>query len=672
MCVAGAAPAAHAGVAGPGYNCTQDSDCTTGLTCQAGTCQSSGVNNAPSAVSGTDAAGIPNNNLAPTAPIGYSLNGWMAYIVQLFAWLLGVAALDLDSVVYITVVAMGNYVRNLAAVDATWRILRDIGNIVLIFGFLALGITTILDVNWYGDRKKLLPMLLVVAVFLNFSLFISEAVIDTGNLFATQFYTQINGGQPAALAAPTLSSINNEGISNAIMTSLGLQTIEGDAKNPSEAAKLFKDSFTIGFMSILLFLVAAFVMFSLSFILIARFVILIFLIITAPIGFAGLIVPKLSGTAKKWWSTLFQQTITAPVLLLLLYIALRVITDGHFLIGMTPHGVVPSWTGTSTNNIPGFASMMISFLIGMGLLAAVVIVAKEMSAFGADHVMKIGKNAVSGATNFAKRSTLGTGKYVARKTAGHGLHAASQAVLRSDFGQTQAGRLIAAGLGRGGKAFKEDKERSVKKHEEYQKSVAAAIEEKHAPAIAAAQRKRGAEDSKIQAAKTEHETAVKEAQPLINEVKRLEEQLEYHKNKGNLVQMSQTKQALQKAKEAAAPAEKMVGITSAKFTLATKFDDGLATAEEQEKQATEALAAAKKKAALGYAQNLQTRNPFTWAVAGAGQNVAANKIIRNALKSQAAKDKDLLRKVFETVEKETSEGEKEQKTTEVKSGAPKP
>ena len=91
---------------------------------------------------------------------------------------------------------MGNYVNNLSAVGVTWRILRDLGNIIIIFGFLAIGITTILNVNWYGGKMKMLPMLLVSAVFLNFSLFITEAVIDTGNLFATQFYTQINGGPP--------------------------------------------------------------------------------------------------------------------------------------------------------------------------------------------------------------------------------------------------------------------------------------------------------------------------------------------------------------------------------------------------------------------------------------------------------------------------------------------
>src|SRR3989338_1133230 len=208
-------------------------------------------------------------------------------------------------------------------------------------------------------------LLLVAAVFLNFSLFISEAVIDTGNLFATQIYTQINGGKPAGdkLSPGIFTAIKQEGISNKIMDQLGLQVIYGRALDSKTAEEMFKNSALIGFMSILLFLIAAFVFFSLAFILIARFVILLFLIILAPIGFAGLAVPQMKGTADKWWHALFEQTITAPVLLLLLYIALLVITDKQFL----KFGPTPDWAGFidmagKGTNFSGFMSMILGFL----------------------------------------------------------------------------------------------------------------------------------------------------------------------------------------------------------------------------------------------------------------------------------------------------------------------
>jgi len=347
-----------------------------------------------------------------------STYGWvMTMIMGLFAWLVGVAAITLDNAVYYSVVTMGTFVHQLDAIGVSWRILRDIGNIFLIFGFVAAGVTTILNVDWYGVGTKMLPLLLVAAVFLNFSLFISMAVIDVGNLFATQFYTQINNGEPPGKKSASLQGISNEGISKALMSKLGLQEIYGKALKENENTKtggtggtsLFtKDTpWYIGFMGILLFLITAFVFFSLAFILIARFVALIFLMVVAPIGFAGLAVPKLAGVAQMWWGQLFEQTITAPVLLLLLYVALAVLTDKNFFT-CTDTGANCSWTGIQSGDIDGFAVLFFSFLVAMGLLLAVVIIAKRMSAFGGTMAMKFGGKMSFGAVAWGGRLTLGT------------------------------------------------------------------------------------------------------------------------------------------------------------------------------------------------------------------------------------------------------------------------
>jgi len=351
-------------------------------------------------------AGNIKTDLKSSTDDGY--NSVMTKIMSLFAWLVGVAAILLDNVVYYTVVKMGSYVNSLSAIGVTWRVLRDIGNILLIFGFLAVGITTILNVDWYGGGKKMLPMMFVAAVFLNFSLFISEAIIDTGNLFATQFYTQINGGNPAGTKDfdPGSLYVSNEGISNKIMSQLGLQTLYGGVRTNPDILK-GANSWFIGFMGIILFIVTAFVLFSLAFVLIARFVALIFLIILAPIGFAGLAVPMLKRRADQWWSKLFEQTITAPILLLMLYIALAVITDAQFLTGMGGSG--RDWLGfVNDGNFAGFAGMLLSFLIAMGLLIAVVIQSKNLSAFGANLASKAAGALSFGATAWAGRATVGT------------------------------------------------------------------------------------------------------------------------------------------------------------------------------------------------------------------------------------------------------------------------
>ena len=197
-------------------------------------------------------------------------------------------------------------------------------------------------------------------------------------------------------------------------------------------------------MGILLFIVAAFVMFSLAFILIARFVALIFLIILAPIGFAGLAVPQLSVTANKWWSTLFEQTITAPVLLLLLYIALLVITDANFLFSGSS---APDYLGFVQNanggfNLQGFASILVSFLVAMGLLAAVSIFSKKLSAFGGGWAMSTAGKLTFGLTAAGMRTT---GGWVSQR--------ASQGWRKMGLSRVPIlGRTVSSVLDRGAKA----------------------------------------------------------------------------------------------------------------------------------------------------------------------------------------------------------------------------
>jgi len=186
---------------------------------------------------------------------------------------------------------------------------------------------------------------------------------------------------------------------------MGMTRIYGEARNNNGVVLKGSNAGLIGFMGVILFIITAFVMFSLAFILIFRFVTLLFLIIVAPIGFAGLAIPKMSNLANKWWGQLFEQSMIAPVLLLLLYVALSVITSTSFLSGVGGKGA--DWTGFVDNaNLPGFASLILSFLIAMGLLLGVVIAAKRMGAVGAGWAMKAGGALSFGAASFGLRGTL--------------------------------------------------------------------------------------------------------------------------------------------------------------------------------------------------------------------------------------------------------------------------
>lgn len=421
---AGSAPAAHAENAQEGEACEIGiGGCAIGLVCDAkGICQKdSGAIFGPAEPTQAekDAVAKRQAEVDKAKEASWGFDWIMAKIMSLFALLVGIAALALNYAMYYTVVDMGRYINGLSSIGTVWKILRDIGNILIIFGFLAIGISIIIDSDWYGGGKKLLPTLLIAAVFANFSLFAAEAMIDVGNLFATQIYKQINEGNlpnPSDTSATTGFAyvIQNKGVAGVLMKKLGLPSIYGGMKDVDVDGKpLFSGGapFYMSFMSIIVFIVVAFVMFALAFILVSRFIVLILLIMVSPVGIAGLAVPGLQGWANKWWHTLFQQTITAPILLLMLYIALSVIVDPKFL-GFDTNA--PAWNGIQTGHIINFAGVLLSYLIAMGLLLAVVYFAKTLSAVGAGWATKTAGALSFGATAWAGRTS---GGWLANKAA---------------------------------------------------------------------------------------------------------------------------------------------------------------------------------------------------------------------------------------------------------------
>lgn len=605
-----------------------------------------------------------------------AMNRAMVMIAGLFAWLVGTAAVTLDYSIYYTVINMGEYVRNLTAIGIVWQVMRDIGNIIIIFGFLAIGIATILQANWYGGGLKMLPMLLVAAVFLNFSLFIAKAVIDTGNLFATQIYTQIRGGslptERQLREMTVLSAIKEDGISSKMMSQLGLATIYGNVRE--DGRLLGRDiPWYVGFMSIILFIITAFVMFSLAFILIARFVILLFLIMVSPIGFAGLAIPKLKDIANRWWSELFKQTFIAPVLLLLLYIALSVITSTAFLTGFRA-GTSPDWTGFARDNMPGFGAVLISFLVAMGLLLAVVIFAKQMSAFGAGL-----------ATKAAGALTFGLIARGARLSAGRFSQYASQRVRSSGnrfIGEhTKAGRLLATGFDKGAKGsfdvrgikvgggldalsvdagkakeggYRKQQEEAIKRHKEYAKSVGQAIqdrgmtpEEKEAKEKAENELK--AAETKKQEAKNKQDTEGKIIIEQTAEVARLEEKQASFANKILPDPMIEGQiEAAKKSLEAS-----KINLEAAKLEEQTA-DDKIENAKKDSKNADARIEIRVMEAKKKYADNIATGPAFSFGsmIYGSSRNKAAEEIIKEA---KTNKDKEFLKKLQNAMEKNEDE-----------------
>jgi len=110
----------------------------------------------------------------------------------------------LDLSVQKVVLGMGDLIKNQDAgglntvIESSWKTVRDAANIVFIFGFVWIGIRTILD---YGaaNTKKFLASLIIAALLINFSLFFARALVDLSNILAVEIYDvlipQIKSGE---------------------------------------------------------------------------------------------------------------------------------------------------------------------------------------------------------------------------------------------------------------------------------------------------------------------------------------------------------------------------------------------------------------------------------------------------------------------------------------------
>ena len=81
------------------------------------------------------------------------------------------------------------HIENIGVVEQGYKIILNVANMIFIFLLLYIAIKTILGDG--GDMKKLLTNIIVVALMINFSLFMTKVIIDASNIVAMGFYNAI-------------------------------------------------------------------------------------------------------------------------------------------------------------------------------------------------------------------------------------------------------------------------------------------------------------------------------------------------------------------------------------------------------------------------------------------------------------------------------------------------
>ncbi|MEK7134174.1 MAG: hypothetical protein AAB819_00385 [Patescibacteria group bacterium] len=282
----------------------------------------------------------------------------------------------------------------------TWAAVRDMANMLFIFALLAISIATILQVEQY-NAKNMLAKLIILAVVINFSFFISRAIIDAGNITAFFFYKNIEAvgtnTNVKGVSAVEIKSVfkakdggkeafgfEARGISGKLISAVKPQSAFSE-KITKALAVSSPGTLIIFYIGVsIFFFVAGWAFFSIGLSFLTRVVALWILIIFSPLAFAASVLPSTSNYARQWWEEIFKKSFCVAIFLFFLFIISRFV--GSVLI-------------TTTFADPSKATNVIYFLIlsmlYYSMLLVLLKVAKDTTLKWCDemggHALGIGK-----------------------------------------------------------------------------------------------------------------------------------------------------------------------------------------------------------------------------------------------------------------------------------------
>ena len=295
-------------------------------------------------------------------------------------------------------------------VQSGWGVVRDVANIFFIVALVFIAIKTVLSIN-VTNNKRLIGYILIVGLLINFSLFLTQVVVDSSNILAKVFYNNIDAKDQSGQEAT--GNKGQKSISEALASKFNPQTMmdQGEYDDTGGTTKYILITLAliaIGISTALMF-------FTVALLFVVRTVGLYVAMIFAPIAFISFALPfKIPGDLghEKWMANLFSGAFLAPVFVFFLYIIIMFagILGGD--LGSKGIGV------TGSGWLEGMITTLVPFVILFVLIMKAKSLAVSMSGeFGAK-VANIGKglgnlvvgSAVTGGIGLAAaggRATLG-------------------------------------------------------------------------------------------------------------------------------------------------------------------------------------------------------------------------------------------------------------------------
>jgi hypothetical protein len=275
-----------------------------------------------------------------------------------------------------------------SAVDTAWLSIRDFFNITFIFGMVYLGFQMILNSD-DSQTKKWLISLIMAAVLVNFSLYITKFVIDISNSLASEIIS-------TAFINEDTGEVD---VSESFMDSMGLTSLF-DQVPDKEVIGESAAGFVFGAM--IIFIVMMFVFGAGAILLTIRFVVLLLYMVFSPFMFIGWVFPQLKKYTDQYWSGFLGRAFFAPIYLLLLYVSISIIQSAFGVAGKDGSGkvlgIIKESTGADKVESLTVGNSFPIFMIASIFLVASLVIAQKMGAVGGEAAVKATKRGVGALT----------------------------------------------------------------------------------------------------------------------------------------------------------------------------------------------------------------------------------------------------------------------------------
>lgn len=265
--------------------------------------------------------------------------------VTIPSWLMTLTAQIFDTAAALT---LSDEVYRSGFINTIWTIVRDFSNIFFILILLYAAFQVILGLG-HGGGKKIVASVILIALLVNFSLFISRVVVDAGNVLGLIFYNKIATDHVSyqPVSDPTITHVKEKDLAGALVSSFSVnkfftgkffEGLKNDSDNWESAgcwggcvgrtiSNEIAVALIITYGLIVYSLAWIFLVVGISFI--GRLVTLIMLMVISPLAFVTATVPGLKGIDTigfdSWLKKLFQTSFVVAVFMAILYLVSEIL-----------------------------------------------------------------------------------------------------------------------------------------------------------------------------------------------------------------------------------------------------------------------------------------------------------------------------------------------------------